>query len=119
MTEAEWLSATDPSTLLEFLEGRASERKLRLFCCGCCRRIWELMVDPTSRQAVEVAELFADGLGSEAERRRLSKRYYEATSFPTWQMNSSGAAGWAVARPLTATEAGHCAAHAVHAVSAH
>ena len=60
MTEAEWLAATDPQPLLEFLQG-ASERKRRLFACGCCRRAWDLLSDHRSRKAVEVSEDFADG----------------------------------------------------------
>jgi hypothetical protein len=35
MTEAEWLACTDPRPMLEYLRGRASERKLRLFY-NCC-----------------------------------------------------------------------------------
>jgi hypothetical protein len=67
MTEAEWLSCPDPEPMLESVRGNASERKLRLFACGCCRRIWNLLTDP-ARTAVEMAERFADGLATEAER---------------------------------------------------
>jgi tetratricopeptide (TPR) repeat protein len=35
--------------MVEFLNGRASERKLRLFACACCRRVWHLLADPRSR----------------------------------------------------------------------
>src|SRR6516164_7753143 len=39
MTESEWLAATDPEPMLAFLRGKASERKLRLFACACCRGV--------------------------------------------------------------------------------
>jgi hypothetical protein len=63
MTEQEWLSCTDLEQLLDYLPGRTSDRKLRLFACGCCRRIWSLL-DDRGRSAVAVAEQFADGLVS-------------------------------------------------------
>jgi hypothetical protein len=67
MTEAEWLACTDPQKMLGFLEGRASDRKLRLFACACCRHTWHLFSDHRVREAVEVAERLADGLATAEE----------------------------------------------------
>src|SRR5262245_41928265 len=67
MTEAEWLAADDPLMMLDFLQGRASERKLRLFSCACCRRVGRLLGDAGPGSAVVVAERYADGVtGPEA-----------------------------------------------------
>jgi hypothetical protein len=67
MTEAEWIACTDPQTMLEFLRGKASDRKLRLFACASCRRIWHLLGDEGSRRVVVVAERRADGETSSEE----------------------------------------------------
>jgi hypothetical protein len=48
------------------LLGNASERKLRLFACACCRRVWRFQ-DAHSRPIVEAAERHADGAVGVAE----------------------------------------------------
>jgi hypothetical protein len=75
MTEPEWLGCNDPGTMLEFLGGKASERKLRLFACACCRRIWPHLKDRRSRKVVEVSEDYADG---RATRRKLNSAWERA-----------------------------------------
>jgi len=77
MTEAEWLDCTDPPRMLEFLSGRASDRKLRLFAVACVRRVSQLLV-PEAVQALEVAERVAEGLADAAERRRAREAAFHA-----------------------------------------
>jgi hypothetical protein len=82
MTEAEWLTKSDPEPMLrhligtdeprvqaveEFPNARGSDRKLRLFACACYHRVSHLLPDPTSRSTVQIAERFADGAASVAE----------------------------------------------------
>ncbi len=62
MTEDEWRTCADLGRMLDFAVDRASERKIRLFGCACCRSLWPLLVDARSRLTVRQAERFADGL---------------------------------------------------------
>lgn len=115
MSEAEWCTA-DPQRMLKSVRGKVGERKLRLFCVACCRRIWHLINDRRARQAVEVAERYADGQATEEERLQFSNgNYFEATQLSSCLMSATGAAGWAVSRPLTVLQAANCAVHAEHA----
>jgi hypothetical protein len=84
MTEEEWLRGRDGRALYEALRDeqasfrtrwlgwigirrfRVSERKLRLFCCACCRRIFDLIPTDESRQCVVAAERLAEGAIDEA-----------------------------------------------------
>lgn len=67
MTEAQWLACREPSPMLHALGNYASERKLRLYACACCRRMGELLPDPRCRAALETAERFADDLATAKE----------------------------------------------------
>src|SRR5262249_17270704 len=61
MTEAQWLACKKPAPILEFLRGRTSDRKLRLFACGYGRRVLRRLPRPLLQRVVEAAEGFADG----------------------------------------------------------
>jgi hypothetical protein len=67
VNETEWLECTESEKMLELLRSKASDRKLRLFVCACCRRVWHQLFDKQSRRAVEVAERLADGQADPAE----------------------------------------------------
>src|SRR5262245_57724142 len=67
MTKQEWLTCSDPQAMLHFLWGISTGRKLRLFGCACCRQVWDLLTEECFRNAVEVAERFAEGLANSRE----------------------------------------------------
>jgi hypothetical protein len=69
MTESDWITATNPQEMLEFLRnsGKASERKLRLFAVACCRRIWHLIPVREAKACLDVAERYAEGLAGAGE----------------------------------------------------
>jgi hypothetical protein len=84
MTEAEWLVCIDPQPMVWFLTRaytpkilgiwdigirieqwlgfpryKTSARKLRLFACACCRRVWDRFPDDC-RQRIVIGERYAD-----------------------------------------------------------
>jgi hypothetical protein len=74
MNEAEWLAWRAPRLMLVGLSDLASDRKLRLFACACCRRFWTRLDGP-ARAAVELAEWFADGQASDDDRRKVARAF--------------------------------------------
>jgi hypothetical protein len=73
MTAGTWAAVTDPSKLLHRLREdrvprfKKGRRKLRLFACACCRRLWDRLPGEPCRQAVEINERHADGLAGKAD----------------------------------------------------
>ena len=59
MTEPEWLACDEPMTMLWYLKGKTSARKLRLAACAYCRSVWRFM-GKASREAVSLGEMIGD-----------------------------------------------------------
>jgi hypothetical protein len=120
MTEAEWLACTDPTPMLESLRGKASSRKLRLFAVACCRHLLgQVAVNPWDRNAVEVAEHFAEGKASPDELEGAA-----AATTPDWTAayacaEAASLEGGADAAIFSADNAAHAAGeHAASQVDA-
>jgi hypothetical protein len=64
MTEKEWGKASFSSEMLATL---LSDRKRRLFAVACARSVEYLLRNHRARQAIDVAEAFAEGAASEEE----------------------------------------------------
>ena len=79
MTEKQWVACRDPETMLQFLKGRASDRKLRLFAAACCWERGKLLDEEPNRRCLAVFVRFADG---EVTRRRA--RAAHKAAYPTW-----------------------------------
>jgi hypothetical protein len=80
VTGAEWRACTDPQAMLEFLHGKVSNRKLRLFAVACCRQDRDLLADLHNRLAVDTSERYADGLVSRRELKSIRRAVWEALS---------------------------------------
>lgn len=97
MTEENWLVATDTTLMCRFLSDKVSKRKMRLFFCACCLRVYNLLssenrrrvsrmasyylpepgvdvgdVWDVARQAVDVTMRFADGKATDKERQHAA-----------------------------------------------
>jgi biotin carboxyl carrier protein len=59
MTEAEWLECADLRTMLEFLRGKPSDRKLRLSACALAVGLLGELGDELSRRKIEAVERLA------------------------------------------------------------
>jgi hypothetical protein len=72
--EAKWLKSRDPRLLYARARRvalpvyKSGRRRLRLYACACCRRVWHLLAEE-GRAAVQVAERFADDQARLAELR--------------------------------------------------
>src|SRR4051794_40397569 len=98
MTEAEWLSSTDLQKLLDYLPGRASDRKLTLFACACCRHHAGYQTDQELQKAVGLAERHADGLLPEEEYPRYNTfQHHSLITGVASGINQSPGSGWRAA----------------------
>ena len=107
MTEQEWLDSTDPTPMLEFMRGKASDRKMRLFAVACSRRLLHLTPDYRVGEVLQVAERFADGLVGDEERSNARKVAQLAAQVrgvaarpeaPRWERRAASLAYYAAAR---------------------
>jgi hypothetical protein len=97
------LASADPAAMLAHVRGTISDRRLRLFACAVCRSCWGLFTDERSRQAVEVAELYADGATSVAALHRAYQTVMPLLWIPhdtARERLAADAAVWACAREL-------------------
>jgi hypothetical protein len=71
MAKQAQVALNDPWASLEILRrmGNQDHRKLRLFVAACCRRVWHLLVEPDSQDAVLVAEQIGEGRAQRESRK--------------------------------------------------
>jgi hypothetical protein len=87
MNEEEWLTCAEPMRMLEFLRGKASDRKLRLFCVACFPLARSYDPDDGTRllngPTIEFVMRFADGLASVEEMRSVWRARGFAATVPS------------------------------------
>jgi hypothetical protein len=84
MTEDQWASILDPEAMQKLLRdtGMLSERKARLFIVACCRHLWH-MLEEQDRNAVVLAEKYADGLAVREDLGEVARRlaFHQAVAY--------------------------------------
>jgi len=93
---------------LRAVEGH--DREIRLYAVWCGRQVQHLMADPRSIAALDVAERFANGKATEAERDAAWSAAGTAAWAAAW--DAAGAAAWDAAGAATWAAAGTAAAAA-------
>jgi hypothetical protein len=96
--ELEAMAVGDLDWLIWTKRRKANARKLRLFACACCRRLWPLLEDERSRRAVEVSEQFSDGM--------VSRKTLAAVRAAAPARGTTRAKDWAAKAAAYATAAG-------------
>jgi hypothetical protein len=85
--------------MLDFLrrKGKANGRKLRLLAVACCRRVQHPLQEETTRQAIDILEMFADELVSQRQLKETLKALHLRVANPSeGQTFRASAAEWAI-----------------------
>src|SRR5262245_36558900 len=78
MEEDEWLHSWDVRKLYDHIVHSLSDRKLRLFACASCRRYWAWITRERAREALVVAERYADEQATERELSNARSKAFQA-----------------------------------------
>jgi hypothetical protein len=89
MTEAEWQACDEPLRMLTFVSASISLRKRRLFAAAGARRVWGLLGDARSREAVEAGERFADGAAT-LEELAVAAESADEVQYEIWERAGGG-----------------------------
>lgn len=108
VTERQWLTVKSWEPLYNAVNSARNARKLRLFACACCRRLWPLLVDLRCRVAVQTAEAFADGVANKAELAEAGKTARRVGK----ELSRQRPDGWGARAGELAIEAVQLATHA-------
>jgi hypothetical protein len=112
VTEAEWTFAADPTPMLEFIRNKVSDRKLRLFLCGCTRLLPPSLLSGEVAETLRLVEAHVDGdLSLDAlnvVRSRKDRTFLLCKKKMLWQRSQAVCAQTVRAR-LEATEGPHWA----------
>ena len=73
-----------------------NDKSARLFACWCVRQIWDSLIDERSKNALIVAEKYANGEATEDELAAARDAAWDAASAAAWA--AARAAAWAAAR---------------------
>jgi hypothetical protein len=107
VTEQEWDRCEAPQRMLDFLAGRASDRKLRLFAIACCLGNWSPVYADRCRRLVGLAERYADGQARGSELTEARRIAYPGELLGVIEPDTRRAVLWVVAPGEQPKQAAH------------
>jgi len=81
MDGSEWQTCTDPKHMIEFVQDKVSDRKLRLFAVEMCESVWRHYDHPEKAAVLELLSSYAEGKAVQQDVKQACEVYDDSAFF--------------------------------------
>jgi hypothetical protein len=105
MIESEWFTTENTKAMIDAVADKITARKFRLFMVAWCRRDWDRIQFPIVKEAVQLAERFADG---NASKKNLEAMFDRVRRAPIWGWDHVRTVVWPDSRQMAESAEQFC-----------